>query len=195
MMVLDEAAKKRNNVKNPMWFMLAALCHDFGKITATTEKNGRIHSHNHEQAGIPIANEFLHKLTNEKKLINYVLNMVEHHMKPNMVFADNSSVKATNKMFDRSVEPIDLIYLASADALGQRPQKDITESKAFLLDRLNTYTEFMSRPFVEGIDLIEAGLHPGPEFRKLLDYAHKLRLAGVPKDSALKQTLALWENI
>jgi tRNA nucleotidyltransferase (CCA-adding enzyme) len=36
---------------------------------------------------------------------------------------------------------------------------------------------------------MEAGLKPGPEFSKLLDYAHKLRLSGVDKDTALKQTL------
>jgi tRNA nucleotidyltransferase (CCA-adding enzyme) len=40
-----------------------------------------------------------------------------------------------------------------------------------------------------GRDLIEAGLKPGAEFTELLAYAHKLRLAGVEKDSALKQTL------
>ena len=35
-----------------------------------------------------------------------------------------------------------------------------------------------------------AGLKPGVEFTEILKYAHKLRLAGVPKESALKQTLA-----
>ena len=36
----------------------------------------------------------------------------------------------------------------------------------------------------------KAGLEPGPEFSELLEYAHKLRLAGIDKDNALKQTLA-----
>ena len=39
-------------------------------------------------------------------------------------------------------------------------------------------------------DLIEAGLKPSKDFSDYLDYAHKLRLAGVDKDSALKQTLS-----
>ena len=39
-------------------------------------------------------------------------------------------------------------------------------------------------------DLLEAGLTPGESFGDYLAYAHKLRLAGVPKESALKQTLA-----
>ena len=49
----------------------------------------------------------------------------------------------------------------------------------------------MSRPFVQGRDLIEAGLKPDKSFSELLAYAHKLRLAGIPKESALKQTLSL----
>ena len=48
----------------------------------------------------------------------------------------------------------------------------------------------MDRPHVMGRDLIEAGLDPAVEFTEILDHAHKLRLAGVPKDSALRQTLA-----
>ena len=48
----------------------------------------------------------------------------------------------------------------------------------------------MSRPYVMGKDLIAAGMKPSPHFSEILAYAHKLRLAGVDKESALKQTLA-----
>ena len=48
----------------------------------------------------------------------------------------------------------------------------------------------MARPYVMGRDLMEAGLTPGADFTEILHYAHKLRLAGVEKNSALKQTLA-----
>lgn len=47
----------------------------------------------------------------------------------------------------------------------------------------------MAKPHVMGRDLIEAGLTPGGDFTEILDYAHKLRLAGVEKESALTQTL------
>ena len=47
----------------------------------------------------------------------------------------------------------------------------------------------MERPYVTGQDLIEAGLTPSKNFSKILEYAHKLRLAGVNKKEALKQTL------
>ncbi|MBE7013560.1 MAG: HD domain-containing protein, partial [Ruminococcaceae bacterium] len=195
MMVLDEAAKKRDKVKNPVGFMLSALTHDLGKITATKTEMGELHSYMHEKEGLPLAKEFLHRLTNEKNLIRYVLNMIENHMRPNTLAADNSSVKATNKMFDASCEPFDLIQLALADSMGKTPRGEYEKAEKFLLERLEVYNEIMSRPFVEGADLIKAGLTPGAEFTKLLDYAHKLRLAGVKKESALKQTLAYKDSL
>ena len=48
----------------------------------------------------------------------------------------------------------------------------------------------MREPYVMGRDLLGAGLTPGPDFSQLLAHAHKLRLAGVKKEAALKQTLA-----
>ena len=58
------------------------------------------------------------------------------------------------------------------------------------MQRLQIYRETMAKPFVAGQDLIDAGLTPGKNFSELLAYAHKLRLAGIEKESALKQTLA-----
>ena len=48
----------------------------------------------------------------------------------------------------------------------------------------------MAKPCVLGADLIKAGLTPGVYFSELLEYATKLRLAGIEKENALKQTLA-----
>lgn len=185
MQVLNEAAKRRENVKNPMGFMLAALVHDFGKIVCTQEINGEIHAYMHETVGLPIVSEFMHRLTNEKALISYVLNLTELHMKPCIMAADNSSVKATNRMFDMAAEPVDLIQLSLAD----NPASRRNGNEAFLISRLAVFEEYMGRPYVMGKDLIQAGIAPGKYFSSLIEYAHKLRLAGVPKESALKQTL------
>ena len=69
--------------------------------------------------------------------------------------------------------------------------EEINENIEIILsERLLSFKEIMSRPFVQGRDLIEAGLTPGRDFTEILAYAHKLRLAGIPKDSALKQTLS-----
>ena len=195
MMVLDEAAKLRNRAANPYWFMLSALTHDFGKAVCTEESGGVLHAYQHEVLGLPLAKAFLQRITSETKLIHYVLNMVEYHMKPNTVAGARSAVKVTTRMFDRSVDPEGLICIALADDRGRITQAPATDHEAFLYERLAIFQELMSRPYVMGRDLIDAGLKPGAEFTEILAYAHKLRLAGIPKENALKQTLGYARQI
>ena len=190
MMVLDEAAKYRGNAENPFGFMLAALCHDFGKTVCTQIADDLIRSIGHEKEGLPLIEAFLRRITTETKLINYVLNLCVLHMKPNALAAMNASVKSTNKMFDQAQEPKALVYMAMADNYGRIIPDGITPHEEFLFERLAIYNDIMSKPFVQGKDLIEAGIKPDKKFGEYLEYAHKLRLAGVDKDSTLKQTLA-----
>ncbi|MBE7034286.1 MAG: HD domain-containing protein [Ruminococcaceae bacterium] len=189
MMVLDEAARVRNKAEEPFFFMLSALVHDFGKITSTEFVKDDYHAYSHEREGLPIVKEFLHRITNENALFSYVLNMTELHMKPHTLVADNSSIKATNKMFDSAKSPGDLILLALCDGLGKIPQKPSKEAEEFLRERLGIFMEYMSRPFVTGQDLINAGIKPGEEFTEILRFAHKLRLSGESKENILKQIL------
>ena len=190
MMVLDEAAKLRHRAANPYWFMLAALVHDFGKAICTEEHDGVLHAYLLEIKGLPLAETFLRRITSETKLIEYALNLAEYHMKPNTVAGARSAKKVTTRMFDRAVDPEGLICIALADDRGRITQAPATDHEAFLYERLEVFRELMSRPYVMGRDLIEAGLQPGVAFTEILEHAHKLRLAGVPKDSALRQTLA-----
>lgn len=190
MLVLDEAAKLREKAENPLGFMLAALTHDFGKAVCTEEINGVIHAYEHETRGLPLAECFLCRITAESRLISYVLNLTELHMKPNTLAAANASPKSTNKLFNKAQDPVALICIATADHLGRITQSPPVCYDAFLYDRLAHYRHCMEQPFVSGADLISAGLTPGDSFKCILEYAHKLRLAGICKESALKQTLA-----
>ena len=185
MEVLDRSAEYRERVSMPFSFMMSALCHDLGKIEATEEINGVIHAYAHERAGLPIVKNFLSRLTNEKDVISYVLNMTLLHMKPVVLTKASSSRKSFNKLFDESVSPTDLIFLAVSDN-GEKDEG----AENYLFERLRDFNEIMSRPFVQGKDLVEAGLAPDKSFSEILRYAHKLRLAGVEKESALKQTLS-----
>ena len=190
MMVLDEAAKLRGKAQNPYWFMLSALVHDFGKAVSTADVDGTIHAYQHEIEGLPLAEGFLRRITAENKLIAYVLNMAELHMKPNTMARVGSAVKNTNKLFDQSVDPEGLILLALADDRGRILQKPAADTEGFLYERLEIFKELMAQPCVLGRDLIDAGIQPGKDFSEILSYAHKLRLAGIPKENALKQVLS-----
>lgn len=189
MMVLDECARVRDKAEYPLYFMMSGLVHDFGKIICTEFKKGDYHAYRHEIEGRDIVKTFIRRITNENALLSYALNMTELHMKPRILFNDNSSIKSTNKMFDSSASPNDLILLALCDGLGKIPQKPCREAEEFLRERLELFNEYMSRPYVTGQDLIEAGISPGKEFSELLKFAHKLRLSGVSKKEVLSQML------
>lgn len=195
MMVLDQAAQLRDRTANPYWFMLAALTHDFGKAICTEEKDGILHAYQHELAGLPLIRTFLQRITRETRLAEYVLNLAEYHMKPNTAAGARSAVKVTTRMFDASVDPEGLVCIALADDRGRITQAPATDHEDFLYDRLETFRQLMAQPYVMGRDLMEAGLKPGAEFTEILQYAHKLRLAGIPKESALKQILAYARKI
>ena len=190
MMVLDAAAELRSGASYPEGLMMSALAHDFGKAVSTAAEGHKISAIGHEKTGMALAQQFLRRISNENKMERYVLNMVELHMKPNMLASDRAGRKATSRMFDRSVCPEDLLLLAKADHFGKGNAEDYSQTDAFLQERLSYFRELMSRPYVQGRDLIEAGIKPGADFSEALAYSHKMRLAGVQKKEALAQTLA-----
>ena len=197
--VLDEAAERRAKTKRPLWFLLAALCHDLGKANTTEEHSGVLHAYNHEKLGLPLVQTFLRRLTRETGLTEYVLNMTELHMRPNMLAGGDAGVKSYMKMFDLSVCPEDLLLLAEADRMGCRgPEQDreamqraYAPTRKRLREMLELYEARMREPYLMGRDLIEAGFAPGPQFAAVLYETHKLRLAGRPKAEQMKAALAL----
>lgn len=195
MMVLDAAAKLRGQVKRPFAFMLSALTHDFGKAACSVAVKGVIHAYEHEKAGVPLTETFVRRLTTETRVLEYTANMTLLHMKPNTVAGAGSRIKVSNRMFDQSLEPEDLLCLALADDRGRITQKPSPDHEVFLRERLEVFREFMSRPYVMGRDLMEAGFAPGKDFTEALAYAHKLRLAGIRKEEALIQTAAFLRKL
>lgn len=191
MRVLDEAALLRDGARYPEGFMFAALCHDFGKPLVTeTGADGRIHSYNHEVEGLAPAGDFLRRLTGEVRLHRYVENMVKLHMRPNSLADSRSSVKAYMRLFDAAKEPEDLLLLSKADHLSCHPEPHYEETESTLRAMLALYRERCAAPAVTGADLLAAGVRPGPACKDALAHARKLQLAGIPKETALSQTLA-----
>ena len=190
MEVIDNGVRYRDKVSDPYLFELLCLTHDFGKIPASELVNGRIHAYGHETAGLPLIEDFLDRITNNTAVHKYVLNMVPLHMKPNAIAHARSAIKTCNRMFDEALAPEDLIYFSMCDTCHIIEGEEFSGNSGFLFGRLKTYEEYMARPYVSGQDLIDNGLTPDGSFSDILAYAHKLRLAGIDKKDALKQTLA-----
>lgn len=203
MSVLDQAGELfPTGIDNPdryLPFMLSALCHDFGKVN-TTEINskGRLCALNHEITGIPIANDFLGRIYNNKGFIKYVDNMIKYHMKAHSCFNNKSRARTTNLMFDKLLYPKDFILLVYADSTGHDLdnldnrqfnmflEKAMTES-GFLTDRYLDYGKRISEPHITAEDLINIGLKPSPLFKIILDKAWDMHLKGIKKEHVLKQ--------
>ena len=191
MLVIDAAAALRERAEQPLGFMLSALMHDLGKIVATqVQEDGRITAYGHEVQGLPLVEQQMRMLTNHQKLIGYVMNQSELHMRPNMLAGNKSHKKKTRQLFDLSVCPNDLILLARADATGKLDEPYDEGYEAFLRERLEDYRAVVQRPMVTGKDLMEAGLKPGEAFKKMVARGRQLHFSGIEKKSALKQILA-----
>ena len=195
MLTLDCAAELRYRAEWPLGFMLSALCHDIGKIVATeTQGDGRITAYGHEVLGLDLVEKQLRRITNHEKLIAYVKNQTELHMRPNMLAHSKSKKKKTRQLFDLSLCPNDLILLSRADASGKKDEPYNEGNEAWLRERLEDYRECVSRPMVGGTDLIAAGLKPGRNFSELLHRARMLHFSGIEKKHALRQVLAETQN-
>jgi len=195
MLTLDFCVNYRNLVNDPLSFMISALCHDMGKPICTTFTNGKIHSYRHELYGVDIAEKFVDRIFSENAIKQYVMNMVRYHMRPYVLSSDKSSVKATNNMFDKFLFPEDGIYFSLADNGIKANTEEFKDNKSFLFERLEIYEKTMHQPFVTGKDLIEFGFEPGENMGEALKFAHKLRLAGISKEIALKETTAYLKKI
>lgn len=182
MAVCAAAVRFRDRAERPLGLMLAALVHDLDGGSAAGEGDGRDRAR---------ARRLLSRLTGEKGLVRYVLNLSQHHMRPGELAGRDASVEETNAMFDRVLDPEALIGLAVSRWLGEAVPGGPPSPEGFLRERLAVYREYMDRPHVTGRDLIGAGLHPSERFSEYLAYGRRLRLAGVDKRDALGRIMAL----
>ena len=169
---------------------------DIGKIVATeVQQDGRITAYGHETLGLSLVEQQLRRITNHEKLIKYVCNQAELHMRPNMLFFAQSKKKKTRQLFDLSVCPNDLILLSRADASGKLDEPYREENETWLRERLEDYHERLKVPMVTGKDLIEAGLKPDKNFSQLIRRARMLHFSGIERKNALRQVLAEAQNM
>lgn len=194
MMVLDEASKCNelwgNDASKKFRFMMAALCHDFGKARATDYDpiTGKITSIGHEVAGVFDTISFMNGIRCSKYDIKYVTNMVENHMVLNRMVDESNKQSRYNHAFDKMCEPTDMIYLSMADAKGRGMEVDYSEEFTKLSSKLCNYRNMLATTEeVTGDDLISIGIPKGQIMGKLLERGHYLRLSGVRKEIILKE--------
>ncbi len=117
MMVVDNAAMRRKDSKNPRALMWAALLHDLGKVPTTRVRKGKITAYDHDKAGEKLAAEFLSQLTKEDEFVLKVSKLVRWHMQILFVVKDLPFAEIKKMAEEVSIKEIAL--LSTCDRLGR----------------------------------------------------------------------------
>jgi putative nucleotidyltransferase with HDIG domain len=130
MLVIDEAAKRKNNSEDMRVFMWAALLHDIGKAPTTRFRKGKITSYNHDKVGKDLSISFLKEFEEDEKFIDKVAKLVRWHMQILFVVKDMPFAEIDNMLSEVSSEEIALFSIC--DRLGRgnmSVQKEIEEKR------------------------------------------------------------------
>jgi tRNA nucleotidyltransferase (CCA-adding enzyme) len=140
--------------------VLGALFHDLGKATKTViDENGRIRSHGHEDAGVPIAKEIIRRIYKSENqnsdipLENLILILVSEHMVPLLLHKESKEGKDmskalrrfTHKCIQNNTNINHITWIVEADKRGRNPNdktKPLSlESKPDLIEALRWFHE------------------------------------------------------
>jgi len=186
LMVIDQARTRIDDLDRPrrITIMLGAVCHDFGKPSTTAFFDGRIRSHNHEEAGVAPATAFLDRI-NVHSFDGYdvrrqVLGLVAHHLKPGMWHRVREEVGGG--AFRRLAQKVDLellARLAKSDCLGRTGDFDCSAMDWFLERARALGVEHQPPdPILKGRHLLALGLPPGPRVGEIIKRIYERQLDG-----------------
>lgn len=188
MQTLDAAARIEGLTREKkLTLMYAALCHDLGKsLTTKHADDGRLISHGHEQAGVPLARTMLSRIFNNKTLLRSVLLLIRYHMSPGSFVATKAKAAAYKRLAFRLSPDLTLSFLAllaEADLCGRNgmspiPHQGPMKTVEIFCARAQEYGVFdkIEKPLLSGSDLIHlAG--ESPLMGKMLERAYELQIS------------------
>lgn len=165
---LDNAAQNIKSVENPLEFMLTASMMKL--VDSPMDKLNSV-----EKA--------LKKITNDSKIIKYVLRQVKALSWLDEVELYKATFYEINEMLSSSPCKKDFALLKCCDSENRTSFKD---NLNYLEGKIAIFEELMKKPHVTGDDLIAAGLQPSKNFSSLLKSAHYFRMGGYSKEQTLE---------
>ena len=117
MMVVDNAAERKEKSEDKRAFMWAALLHDLGKTPTTKVRRGRITSYDHDKWGETMSAKFLREFSEDDRFVRKVSKMVRWHMQILFVVKDLPFADIKKMAEDTSIDEIALLSLC--DRLGR----------------------------------------------------------------------------
>jgi len=122
LMVVDQAAARKERSEDPRAFMWAALLHDIGKAVTTRLRKGRITAYDHDKAGGKLAVEFLRACGQDESFVRSVAALVRWHMQA--LFVINGLPFAEINEMKEHVSVREVALLALCDRLGRGVDMD-----------------------------------------------------------------------
>lgn len=197
MMVADEARKLIDGLDYPrqVAVMLGALCHDLGKPSTTEFVDGRTRSRGHDEAGVGPTTGLLERLgiftLHGFNVREQVIQLVRYHLVPGEWYKAKSPVgDGAFRRLAHKVET-DLLYrVAKADSLGRNPdwlpaeKRFGSEAQEWFIGKVRSLEvdRRAPEPILLGRHLIEMGLEPGPNFKRILDSVYEMQMDGAVGD-------------
>lgn len=197
MMVADEARKLLDDLDHPrqVAVMLGALAHDLGKPPTTEFIDGRTRSRGHDEAGIEPTISLLDRLgiytLDGFDVREQIIQLVRYHLKPGEFYKVKDTLgDGAFRRLARKVEP-DLLYrVAKADSLGRNPEwlpsekRFGSEAQEWFIKRVHELQveQKAPDPILKGRHLIELGMAPSPQFKRILDAVYEMQLDGKIED-------------
>ena len=129
LMVVDEAAKRKEHSEFPRAFMWAALLHDLGKAPTTRIRKDKLTSYDHDKVGEEMANKFLIEFSKDKNFIKRVNSLVRWHMQILFVTKDLPFANIEDMLSQVSLEEISLFSLCDRLGRGHMTQDKIVEEQ------------------------------------------------------------------
>ncbi len=202
--VVDSAAQVRNQVPED-WreaFVFGTMLHDVGKPTTTitpdmvaqglAPKDMEWTAYGHDRAGEPLAESFMRRLTDNKKVIEGTMTIVGEHMQPYNLMQGGAKKSAYRRLHNRI--RLDVIgWMSKCDCCG-RPDRHIGDpdlehqASDACWAHFSEFGEQPIPPLLQGRDLIAAGMKPGVHFGTMLHAAYEAQLEDdtLSKDDLLR---------
>jgi poly(A) polymerase len=174
---------------------LAALFHDAGKprVQERRSQPERFTFYYHEKVGVEIFSQAAARLRFSQAEARTVIALIQLHMRPFLLLPAFRERELSFRALGRLVraarpELAGLFVLAMGDSLaGQGPMKP-ADSEAVLAELADAAYQFLKERLepqerhpkvISGRDLIELGLAPGPQFRRLLTAVEEAQWEGL----------------
>ncbi|MBM3841481.1 MAG: polynucleotide adenylyltransferase [Verrucomicrobia bacterium] len=181
--LVRQAGWQQADPESRIVFLLAVLAHDFGKPSTTmrARKDGRMRivSPGHEEAGGPLAEQFLRRINAPQAIRDRVLPLVANHLAHLQTITDRSVRRLAKRLEPESIEHLCLII--TADAMGRPPKPQTVPEGALELQARAAALKVQThapKPILMGRHLIELGWKPGPALGSIVKQAYEAQLEG-----------------